>query len=624
MATQKSVDVVTVGAGWTAGIIAQQLTAAGLRVVSLEQGAPRWATPDFQHNHDSLFYTVRNAMMINLAEQSWTWRPNPRAPALPLRQYGSFHPGQGIGGAGIHWAAQHWRFYPSDFRYRSHHVERYGEGKLPTGSQVQDWPLTYEELEPYYDRVDYDIGVSGQAGNLRGDIQPGGNPFEGPRARPYPLPPLVRGLAAQLFNKAATDLGYHPFPQPAAILSQAYTDISGRTRSGCLYCGFCTRYGCEVDAKASANVSHIPLALRTGKYEIRTGCRVTGVTFNDAGLATGVSYLDLATGERHEQPADVVILSAFTLENIRLLLLSRGGRHPDGLGNDRGMVGKNYTYQLVKAPVNGVFEGKRFNTFMGNSCLIDLVHDFNADNFDHSDLDFIGGASIEGGTGEREPLTSVLDIPPLEDEEEAGGGGQTAGGGGEGDTQRYPTIPHAVSSLSGDGTEWGAAWKENLRRNWDGFWSINIQGESLPYGDQFLDLDPNYRDSLGLPLLRITYDFHENDYNLYRYLAARCTEIMERIGPTRMKDTPELEPYTIYEYQSTHNTGGAIMGSDPANSVTNKYGQVWDTPNLFVTGAALYPQNPGLNPTGTLLALAYHTAEAILTKYLRDPGRIMD
>ena len=612
MATQKKVDIVTVGAGWTAAILAQQLTAAGLQVLSLEQGPARWATPDFQHNHDSLLYTVRNAMMVNLAQQTWTWRPDPRAPALPMRQYGSFHPGMGIGGAGIHWAGQHWRFYPSDFRYRSHHIERYGAGKLPEGARVQDWPLTYDELEPYYDRVDYDIGVSGQAGNLRGELQPGGNPFEGPRARPYPLPPLVRSISSQMFAKAATELGHHPFPQPAAILSQAYTDLSGRTRSGCLYCGYCTRYGCEVDAKASPNASHIPVALRSGRYEIRTNCRVVGVNIGAGGLAAGVTYVDQATGEQHVQPADVVVLSAFTLENVRLMLLSRGGAHPQGIGNDRGMVGKRYTYQLTKTPAVGVFEGRRLNTFMGNSCLIDLVHDFNADNFDHGNLDFIGGASIEGGAGEREPLTSVLDVPPLVSKEEPEGGGQS-----------FPTIPHAVSSLSGDGKEWGQAWKDNLRRNWDSHFGISIQGESLPYDDQYLDLDPNYRDNYGLPLLRITYDFHDNDYKLYRFLAARCKEIMERLAPTRMSDTDELEPYKIFEYQSTHCTGGAIMGSDPASSVTNKYGQVWDTPNLFVTGAALYPQNPGLNPTGTLMALAYYTAEAIKTRYVKDPGRIM-
>src|SRR3546814_380305 len=348
--------------------------------------------------------------MHRLEKESWTWRPSPSARALPMRMYGSFHPGDGYGGAGVHWAAQTWRFYPSDFKYRSHHVERYGEDALPEGSTIQDWPVSYEDLEPYYDRYEWDVGVSGQAGNVQGQIREGGNPFEGPRQRGYPLPPLVTSLAGSLFADAAESLGNHPFPQPASILSEAYTDLSGRTRSGCLYCGFCTRYGCEVDAKASAIVSHLPMALDTGRYEIRPGCVVTRIEVDGSGRATGVRYVDDA-GREHVQPADTVVVAAYPLGNVKLLLSSRSDAHPDGVGNDEGLVGRNFTYQLVKSPVSGVFEGRRFNQFMGNSCLQAVIHDFNADNFDHSGLGFIGGASMTCGGGERQPLTSVGGMP---------------------------------------------------------------------------------------------------------------------------------------------------------------------------------------------------------------------
>ncbi|MBC7814201.1 MAG: GMC family oxidoreductase [Burkholderiales bacterium] len=610
------VEVVTVGAGWTAGIIAQQLTAEGHRVVSIEAGGDRFANPNFAHNHDTLYHMLRTGLMYNLSKETWTWRPNPRVPSLPIRQYGSFHPGVGVGGAGVHWAAQTWRFYPTDFMYRSHHIQRYGEDRIPQGCTVQDWGITYEELEPYYSRADYDIGLSGQTGNLNGTLLEGGNPFEGARSRPYPLPPLVRSIAGDMFSDAARNLGYDPFPQPAAILSRAYRDISGRERAGCVYCGFCTRYGCEVDAKASANVSHIPLALDTGLYEIRTYSKVTHVNVNRDGMATGVTYIDLVTGETHEQPAEVVILSGFTLSNVRLLLLSRSETHENGIGNDQGMVGKNYTYQLSKTPASGVFEGRRFNLYMGNSCLQDVVENFNADNFDHSDLDFIGGASIACGGGEREPITSAHNLQPA--------GGNTAPAAEEEEPERrHPPVAGEFGSLFGGATQWGREWKENLRNNWDSSISIGIQGESLPYTDQYLDLDPTYKDSMGLPLLRVNYDFHENDRRLYRYVAARCEEIMQAMNPTHIRTTPELDPYNIYSYQSTHNTGGAIMGIDPGSSVTNKYGQVWDTPNVFVTGAALFPQNPGMNPTGTVIALAYLAAQALKNTYFRSPGEIM-
>jgi gluconate 2-dehydrogenase alpha chain len=617
MTVYPKVEIVTVGAGWTAGIIAQQLTEQGYRVVSIEVGGDRFADPSFTHNHDTLYHSLRTGLMYNLSKETWTWRPNPRAPSLPIRQYGSFHPGVGVGGAGVHWAAQTWRFYPSDFRYRSHHVERYGADRIPEGCTVQDWGITYEELEPYYTRADYEIGLSGQTGNLNGMILEGGNPFEGARSRPYPLPPLVRSIPATIFSEAARSLGYHPFPQPAAILSRAYRDLSGRERAGCIYCGFCTRYGCEVDAKASPNVSHIPLALDTGLYEIRTYSKVIQVNVNRDGLATGVTYVDLRTGETHEQPAEVVILSGFTLSNVRLLLLSRSERHPEGIGNVQGMVGKNYTYQLSKTPASGVFEGRRFNSYMGNSCLSDAIEDFNADHFDHSDLDFIGGASITCGSGEREPISSAHNLAPT--------GGNTAPSSQEEEEpeRSHLPLPGEFGSFLGSGTQWGRDWKENLRNNWDSSVSIGIQGESLPYADQFLDLDPTYTDSMGLPLLRITFDFHDNDYNLYRYLAPRCEEIMHAMNPTHLNTTAELSPYNIYSYQSTHNTGGAIMGTDPTSSVTNRYGQVWDTPNVFVTGAALFPQNPGLNPTGTVIALAYLAAEALKTTYFRQPGEMM-
>src|SRR5581483_4279100 len=260
-----------------AAILAWKLTALGLRVVSIEQGPSRWADPDFEHDHDPLRYHARHAMMVDLGRETWTWRPHPGSPTLPMRQYGAFNPGRGVGGAGIHWSAQLWRYLPTDFQYRTHHIQRYGEKKLPVGNRIADWPLTYADLEKYYDEFEYDIGASGQAGNVKGTLIEGGNPFEGPRSRPYPLPPLPVTIPSDMFAQAAKELGYHPFPYPAGITSQAYRDRFGNYRSGCLYCGFCTRFGCEVDAKSSPITTHIPVALKTGLYEIRPYCKVTGI-----------------------------------------------------------------------------------------------------------------------------------------------------------------------------------------------------------------------------------------------------------------------------------------------------------------------------------------------------------
>ncbi len=165
--------------------------------------------------------------------------------------------------------------------------------------------------------------------------------------------------------------------------------------------------------RSAAPIVHIPAALRTGNYEIRNNCKVLRVNLGADGLATGITYIDLITGEEHVQPADVVMLTGYTLTNVRMLLLSRSQEHPNGLGNDQGMVGKNYTYQLSQGPATGIFEGRRFNLFMGNGVVQNLIYDFNADNFDHSGLDFIGGASIYCGSGQRDPLTSAIDMPSL-------------------------------------------------------------------------------------------------------------------------------------------------------------------------------------------------------------------
>jgi gluconate 2-dehydrogenase alpha chain len=582
------VDVVTVGAGWTAAMLAAKLCTKGTTMVSLEQGGTRWTYPHFAHDHDSLRYSVRYAMMVDLQRETWTWRPNPNAPALPMRQYGSFNPGQGLGGAAVHWSGQLWRYLETDFRYRSHVIERYGKQKIPEGCTAQDWGITYDDLESYYDAFEWDIGASGQAGNIQGKKIPGGNPFEAPRSRGFPNPPLEVTPHGANFASACTELGLHPFTQPSAITSQAWTDPYGNHRGGCLYCGFCTRFGCEVDAKASPLNTHLPIALNSKNYEVRAHAKVLRIETGTGGLATGVTYVD-ARGEKHFQPADVVVVSAFTLENNRLLLLSRSKAHPDGIGNDRGRVGKNYTYQIYPAPVTGLWEGKKLNMYMGNTCTIKIIYDYNADTFDHSDLSFIGGSQLYSEPCEREPVNSV------------------------GDTKDKK------------GRSWGSEWKDEIRTGWDSQASIVTEGESLPYLDQFVDLDPNYVDKWGQPLLRISFDWHQNQRDLWRFVAERALEIMQAMNPSKIVDfKPEIPAYNIEKYQSTHPTGGCIMGTSPEHSVTNSYGQVWDTPNVFVTGAALFPQNPGANPTGTVGAVTYRTAEAMSDRYFKRPEELLD
>jgi gluconate 2-dehydrogenase alpha chain len=202
------------------------------------------------------------------SRETWTPRHNLNETALPFRQLGSFLPGTGIGGAGIHWNGQTWRFHPRDFTIRTSRIQRYGASAMPEGMSIQDWGITYDELEPYYDKFEYMAGIAGKAGNIKGRIIPGGNPFEGPRSREYPVKPQPNTEVADMFKTAVESLGYHPFPGPSANLPVAYKNPDGISRGACTYCGFCERFGCEWGAKADPIVTVIPVARRTGKFKI--------------------------------------------------------------------------------------------------------------------------------------------------------------------------------------------------------------------------------------------------------------------------------------------------------------------------------------------------------------------
>src|SRR3982075_3391691 len=273
----REIDVVIVGLGWTGGILAKELTEAGLKVVALERGAPRSSESDYSlpNIRDELRYVVRHDLMQNTARDTITVRNHPQQEALPMRRLGSFLPGEVVGGSGVHWSGHTWRWTDMEFKIRSNYEERYGKKFLPDDMTIQDWGISYAELEPYYDKFEYTAAVSGKAGNIGGQLQAGGNPFEAPRARDYPLPPLTPILASEMFTNAARDAGYHPFPRPSANSSQPYTNPDGAKFGGCQYCGFCQRFGCEANAKGSPHMTVIPIAMRNPNFELRTHSWVT-------------------------------------------------------------------------------------------------------------------------------------------------------------------------------------------------------------------------------------------------------------------------------------------------------------------------------------------------------------
>jgi len=588
--TLPSVDVVLVGVGWTGGILARELSGAGMNVVGLERGEPRTTreTFAFPYLHDELRYAHRAELMQDLSRETITFRNDSTQTARPMRQYGSFMPGTGVGGAGVHWNGTTWRFLPYDFEMRSQTVERYGERGLPDGSLVQDWGVTYDELEPYFDKFEYVCGISGKAGNLKGTLQEGGNPFEGARSRDYPTPPLAPTYAASLFEGAAKELGYHPFPRPSANLSQPYTNPDGQRLGRCIYCGFCERFGCEANAKSSAHITVIPTALETGRFDLRTRANVLRVNLDANGdRATGVTYIDLATGEELEQPAELVCLTSYALNNVRLMLQSGVGR-PYDPETGRGVVGRSYSYQ-TGAGASLLFDDKFFNTFMGTGSVGVVIDDFNGDNFDHSGLGFLHGASISTGNTGARPIAY------------------------------RPTPPGTP--------RWGSEWKRAVAKYYNRAMGVGAQAACLSYRQNYLDLDPHYTDALGQPLLRMTFDWGPNERRATAYLADVCERIGRTLSPTHISSgaraAVEGSHYSIVPYQSTHNCGGAIMGSDPSTSALNRYLQSWDVPNLFAVGASAFPQNSGYNPTGTVGALAYWAADAIVSRYSKYPGPLV-
>jgi gluconate 2-dehydrogenase alpha chain len=573
------VDVVCVGVGWTGGILARELAQNGKTVVGLERGGPR-TTEDFWMVHDELRYSLRYDMMQQLRRETVTFRNTPDQLALPMRRYGSFLPGTGLGGAGVHWNGVVWRFLPYDFEIRSHTTDRYGAGKIPGDMPLQDWGITYAELEPYFTTFDRVAGIGGKAGNLQGAIQEGGNPFEGPRSEEYPLPPMMESPVLTKFKDACLALDFNPFPQPSANHSEAYTNADGMQLGACQYCGYCERYGCEWNAKSSPITTVVPAALETGNFELRTQCEVTGLVVQD-NRVTGVRYVDPITSEEFIQPAEVVALTSYVFNNVRFLLTAGIGT-PYDPATGQGVVGKNYCYQNLQGGATGFFDDEQFNLYMGAGALGYVIDNFNGDNFDHRDLDFLHGGSISiSQTGTR-PIASN-------------------------------PVPSGTAS-------WGREFKEKSLFYYLRTLNVSCQGSVLPHRENFLDLDPTYSDAFGNPLLRMTFDWKDNDRALARFEGEVCERIMQEMNPTIVDARKEItSSYNIVPYQSTHNTGGAIMGSDPGTSVVNNFLQCWDAENLFVVGASAFAHNSGYNPTGTVGALAFRAADGI-KQYLESPG----
>jgi len=589
MAIMKNkVDAVIVGAGWTGAILAKELTDQGLHVVCFERGPDRDTVPDFAYPRviDELEGSVHRRYLQALSQETVTIRHGINDVAVPYRQMGSFKPGTGVGGAGSHWSGCHFRALPEDFTVRSNMEQRYGKKILPAGMAIQDFPVSYEDLEPHFDHVEYVCGTSGKAGIINGKFIEGGNPFEGSRTREFPLGPNPNYLGAEMFYKAAREMGWHPYPIPASNASSAYINPYGCQMGPCNFCGFCSDYGCLNYSKASPNVNIWPVVRGRKNFEMRTHSQVLKVNLTaDKKMATGVTYLD-AQGRETEQPADLVLLCAFSLYNVHLMLYSGIGT-PYDPETRTGTIGRNYSYQNLNR-VNLYFdESVQANQFIGIGGGGTTMDDLNGNRNDPTKTGFIGGGIVWA----RQP-----------------GAGPVRG------ISTAPGVPN-----------WGTAWKQGVKHALRHSFYYEVQGSCMSYDDAYLSLDPTYKDAFGRPLLRMTFDWHDNEIKGSQYLVGQALEMARHLNPLATKGDAKKDGqhYDITQYQSTHTCGGAIMGKDPATSALNRYLQSWDVANVFAPGANAFPQNNGYNPTGMVCALAYWCAKAIREQYLKNPGPLV-
>ena len=528
-----TVDFVIVGSGAAGGIIAKELSTAGHTVVVLEQG-PRLTETDFDHDEFGTFMQSKNSN--NPATQPQTFRTTPQSKAEKALTliYGRL-----VGGSNAHFTGNFWRLRPSDFNEAS------VLGGVP-GTALVDWPITYEELEPYYTKAEWELGVSGDVG-----------PFDPPRSRPYPMPPLPVKSSGVLMERGARALGLHPQPTPMAINSQFYNG-----RPACQHCGFCLFFMCEFRSKSNSAVTMLPVAEATGRCEIRPGSYVARVEIGRDGRATGVSYFD-AQKRLQMQRARAVVLCANGAETPRLLLNSESSRFPNGLANSSGVVGKHLM----------------FNTYFGVNAQFE--HPLN----EHKSV---------------QNTRMVLDFYDTDPKR-----GFYGGGGIDARFGKYPII-FALGGLPPGSPSWGEGFARSLAEQFSRTMFFGAHGTSLPLETNSVTLDPSLKDAWGLPCMRVTYKDHPDDLKNAAFLAAQAMQIAQAAGTLKAWPEP-IQPQT----QSVHLLGTCRMGNDARTSVIDKYHRTHDVRNLFICdGSSLVTSSRG-QPTETICALAFRAGEKI-------------
>lgn len=545
-------DIVVVGFGGVGAVIAPQLAHAGLKVVVLEAGP--WRPVDSYKPDELTFaYYARAGLSTKFDDETPRWRTIEQAETRPMT-YSLGRMCNGVGGSLLHYGARLRRFHSHHFAMRSTVSELGLDNKLPEDTTLADWPVSYADLEPHYERLEQMIGISGADDH----------PFI-PRRSGLPMPPTNEPRCSTLFAEASRSLGLHPQPIPIGQNTAEY-----RGRAAMTYSPWGEGLGLQTPDRWMPMWELVPSALATGRLDLRTRCRVLRVLSSPDGRVSGVEYVD-PDGRIRIQRAPKVILAAYTFETVRLLLLSRDGRHPNGMGNNAGQLGQHFMTKQYPSVI-GHYRDRIFNRHTGPASQGTIVEDFLAKPFLASGQDFIGGGTL-GTENQLLPIQIGRETPP-------------------------PDVPL-----------WGESWKSHVA-DWNHRAVIRIQTDTLSYRGNYLDLDPVHRDrsSYGLPLLRVTYSIRDNEKRLYEWMLNKAEGLQRLMGADKIWRGP-----IFTGIGSCHDFGGCRMGHDPATSVVDAGLEVHDTPGLYVMGGAVLPTCHGVNPTLTIWALCQLAADRIVS-----------
>jgi choline dehydrogenase-like flavoprotein len=532
------INAVIVGAGAGGGIVAKELAEAGLSVVLLERGGwPRYDDHDDDEMNSQRTPVLGNPYGPDDARYRRVVAGGPEGSGrIVLPSEGGYGNNAGcVGGGTASYGAMAWRFMPQDFRLKT----TYGEVK---DSTLDDWPISYDDLEPYYEKAEYEIGVSGDYSE---------NPNSGPRKKPFPMPAFPLNREGRLIAETAKRMGLHPFPIPMLRNSVPYGG-----RPACIHMRSCVGFACPINAKCGTQNTVIPKALATGNCELRTGCVASEIVVDERGRARSVKYYDTNDHDRlKEQPADIIICSSGATETAHLLLNSKSKLFPKGAGNNNDWVGRNLQgHGYVGAC--GLVDYDVYEEAGPGACV--AISDFN-----HGNPGLVGGGML---------------------------------------ANEFIPLPYLFCNTRPPGEpRWGKAHKDFQRKYYKHIIRIMGPVQEIPNFSARVTIDPSVKDYWGIPALRISGSRHPQDLPTGDFLAGKAEAIIKEMGATRVWH----HGMGMGLSGGQHQAGTCRMGNDPKRSVANRYGQVHEIDNLFIADGSLNVTNGGFNPALTIMALAY-------------------